>query len=89
MWLRNFINAQEGRLITIAPNGAVASDEAASDLRRSDGDAADITFAWQLRAFAAAVTEGAPFPTTADSAAVTMRVIDDAYRAAGLPPRGT
>ena len=89
LWLRNFINAQEGRLVRIAPNGAVASDEAASDLRRSDGDAADTTFAWQLRAFAAAVTEGAPFPTTADSAAVTMRVIDDAYRAAGLPPRGT
>ena len=89
LWLRNFINAQEGRLRMIAPNGAVASDEAASDLRRSDGDAADTTFAWQLRAFAAAVTEGAPFPTTADSAAVTMRVIDDAYRAAGLPPRGT
>ena len=89
LWLRNFINAQEGRLRMIAPNGAVASDEAASDLRRSDGDAADTTFAWQLRAFAAAITEGAPVPTTADSAAVTMRVIDDAYRAAGLPPRGT
>ena len=89
LWLRNFINAQEGRLIMIAPNGAVASDETASDLRRSDGDdAADTTFVWQLRAFAAAITDGAPFPTTADSAAVTMRVIDDAYRAAGLPPRG-
>ena len=89
LWLNNFINAQEGRLRMIAPNGAVASDEAASDLRRSDGGAADTTFVWQLRAFAAAVTEGAPFPTTADSASVTMRVIDDAYRAAGLPPRGT
>jgi predicted dehydrogenase len=89
LWLRNFINAQEGRLRMIAPNGAVASDEAASDLRRSDADEADTTFVWQLRAFAAAITEGAPFPTTADSAAVTMRVIDDAYRAAGLPPRGT
>ena len=88
LWLNNFINAQEGRLRMIAPNGAVASDETASDLRRSDDDAADSTFVWQLRAFAAAITDGAPFPTTADSAAVTMRVIDDAYRAAGLPPRG-
>ena len=88
LWLRNFINAQEGRLRMIAPNGAVASDETASDLRRSDDDSADTTFVWQLRAFAAAITDGAPFPTTADSAAVTMRVIDDAYRAAGLPPRG-
>ena len=88
LWLNNFINAQEGRLRMIAPNGAVASDETASDLRRSDDDAADSTFVWQLRAFAAAITDGAPFPTTADSAAVTMRVIDDAYRVAGLPPRG-
>jgi len=88
LWLNNFVNAQEGRLRMISPNGAVASDEMASDLRRSDGDAADTTFVWQLRAFAAAITDGAPFPTTADSAAMTMRVIDNAYRAAGLPPRG-
>ncbi len=88
LWLRNFVLAHEGRLIMTAPNGAVASDEAASDLRRPGDDAADTTFAWQLRAFAAAVTDGAPFPTTAKNATATMRVIDDAYRAAGLPPRG-
>ncbi len=87
LWLRNFVLAHEGRLI-MTRNGAVASDEAASDLRRPDGDAADTTFAWQLRAFAAAVADGAPFPTTAENATATMRVIDDAYRAAGLPPRG-
>jgi hypothetical protein len=34
------------------------------------------------------VGSGEPFPTTADHAAVTMRLIDDMYRAAGLPPRG-
>jgi predicted dehydrogenase len=42
----------------------------------------------QLRAFVAAVREGAPFPTTAADAVVTMRLIDDIYRAAGLPLRG-
>jgi hypothetical protein len=36
----------------------------------------------------AAVQEGAPYQTTAAHAVTTMRVIDDAYRAAGLPPRG-
>jgi predicted dehydrogenase len=43
----------------------------------------------QLRAFVAAVRDGAPFPTTPRDAVVTMRLIDDIYRAAGLPPRGT
>ena len=43
----------------------------------------------QLRAFVAAVRDGEPFPTTARDAVTTMRLIDDIYRAAGLPPRGT
>jgi predicted dehydrogenase len=42
----------------------------------------------QLRAFLAAVRDGAPFPTTPQDAVVTMRLIDDIYRAAGLPLRG-
>jgi predicted dehydrogenase len=42
---------------------------------------------YQLRAFAAAITSGEPVPTSAASALVTMRLIDDAYRAAGLAPR--
>jgi energy-coupling factor transporter ATP-binding protein EcfA2 len=43
----------------------------------------------QLRAFVAAVRDGQPFPTTPRDAVVTMRLIDDIYRAAGLPLRGT
>jgi predicted dehydrogenase len=43
----------------------------------------------QLRAFIAAVRDGAPFPTTPRDAVVTMRLLDDIYRAAGLPLRGT
>jgi predicted dehydrogenase len=41
----------------------------------------------QLRAFAGAVLRGEPFPTTAEDAVATMRVIDACYAAAGLPRR--
>ncbi|MCL2585548.1 MAG: Gfo/Idh/MocA family oxidoreductase [Streptosporangiales bacterium] len=77
LWLRNFINAQEGTL-SVHPDGPswAGADESP-----------ETTFSWQLRAFTAAVRDGEPFATTADSAAVTMRVIDDAYRAAGIPAR--
>jgi hypothetical protein len=44
---------------------------------------------YQLRAFAAAIASGDPVPTSAANALVTMRLIDDAYRAAGLVPRPT
>jgi len=87
LWLRNFINAQEG-LLVVTRDEEVVSEEHASDLRGAGDLAGDTTFAWQLRAFAAAVRDGAPFPTTADSAVTTMRLIDDAYQAAGLPARG-
>ncbi len=46
------------------------------------------TYTYQLRAFAAAVLRGEPVITTAEDAVANMRVIDDVYRAAGLPPRG-
>ena len=47
------------------------------------------TYTYQLRAFTAAVLRGEPFPTTAQDAVVIMRLIDDVYRAADLPARGT
>ena len=78
LWLRNFINAQEGTL-SVYPDGPSWPGSSESP------DAT--TFSWQLRAFTAAVLNGELFPTTAASAAGTMRVIDDAYRAAGLPVR--
>jgi predicted dehydrogenase len=46
------------------------------------------SYTLQLRAFLAAVRDGAEFPTTARDAVETMRLIDDVYRAAGLPLRG-
>jgi predicted dehydrogenase len=45
------------------------------------------TYDYQLEAFAAAVEDGAPFPTTAVDAIRTMELIDATYVAAGLPIR--
>ncbi|HXN61727.1 MAG TPA: Gfo/Idh/MocA family oxidoreductase [Acidimicrobiales bacterium] len=45
------------------------------------------TYDYQLEAFAAAVEDGAPFPTTAVDAIRTMELIDAIYLAAGLPVR--
>jgi predicted dehydrogenase len=49
----------------------------------------DTTFTHQLRAFVKAVRGEAKFPTDGAEGVVNMRVIDDVYRAAGLPPRAT
>jgi predicted dehydrogenase len=46
------------------------------------------TYTYQLRAFADAVLNGGPVLTPAADAVDNMRLIDDAYRAAGLEPRG-
>lgn len=45
------------------------------------------TYAYQLDAFAAAVLRGEPVKTSAADAVETMTVIDEIYRAAGLPVR--
>src|SRR5258707_989190 len=47
----------------------------------------DTTFTHQLRAFVKAVRGEAKFPTDGAEGIINMRVIDDVYRAAGLPPR--
>jgi len=46
------------------------------------------SYAWQLRAFAAAARGGAPIATTAADAVSNMRVIDTVYGKAGLKARG-
>ncbi|GAA1479999.1 Gfo/Idh/MocA family oxidoreductase [Gordonia sinesedis] len=45
------------------------------------------TYSYQLDAFAGAVLDGADLPIGLDDAVDTMRYVDDAYTAAGLPPR--
>jgi predicted dehydrogenase len=47
------------------------------------------TYVLQLKGFAASVLRGEPSLTPAEDAVTTMRLIDDVYRAAGLPLRGT
>jgi len=49
----------------------------------------EATYTYQLRAFAAAVLRGEPVITTPEDAVANMRQIDDVYRAAGLPLRGS
>ena len=75
--MENFIFGHKGRLVATR-NGSVVADE------QGGGDS---TYVGQLRAFAAAIAQGDPVPTSAAHAVTTMRVIDDAYRAAGLLSR--
>ena len=78
VWVQDFIRAHWGHLVAVR-HGSVVADE------RGGGDT---TYAEQLRAFAGAVVTGATVPTSAAHAVTTMRLIDDAYAAAGLLPRG-
>jgi predicted dehydrogenase len=75
VWLTNFIFVHQGRLVATRDDGSVLLDEPGGG---------ETTYVWQLRAFAAAVAGASPVPTSAAHAVGTMRLIDDAYRAAGL-----
>jgi predicted dehydrogenase len=61
--------------------------QSGAERRRRERVKGDATYTYQLRAFVAAVRDGAPFPTTTADAIANMRVIDACYRAAGLEPR--
>jgi predicted dehydrogenase len=79
--VQNFILPQLGYRMTTSTayhTESVSSEPAGSP---------DTTYLGQLRAFAGAVLRGERFPTTAEHATVTMDLIDDIYRAAGLPLR--
>jgi predicted dehydrogenase len=77
VWMQNFIFPRRGHLVAVE-HGSVFAD------RRGGGET---TYAGQLRAFAAAIAGGEQVPTSAEHAVTTMRLIDDAYQAAGLLPR--
>ena len=51
--------------------------------------AGETTYTHQLRAFVAAVRGEGAFPSDGAEGVINMRVIDEVYRAAGLPVRGT
>ncbi|WIY02922.1 Gfo/Idh/MocA family oxidoreductase [Amycolatopsis mongoliensis] len=57
------------------------------DTRRTEKFPRRASYAYQLDAFTAAVLRGEPVKTSAADAVETMTVIDEIYRAAGLPPR--
>ena len=46
------------------------------------------TFNYQLQAFIDAINGVKPMPTDAEDGVISMRVIDNVYRAAGMKPRG-
>jgi predicted dehydrogenase len=84
VWMQDFIRAHQGRLMATRKDVLVADEHGSGDT----------TYTWQLRAFAAAIAaanEGSSadkaLPASAAHAVATMRVIDDAYRAAGLALR--
>jgi predicted dehydrogenase len=56
-------------------------------VRTSERVRGEATYTYQLRAFAAAVTERTPVLTSPADAIANMTVIDAVYRAAGLPVR--
>ncbi len=74
LWLRNLIIAY--REITKGGTGG-------GTVLAKDGHG-DTTYLGQLGAFAAAIAGGEPVPTSAADAVRMMRLIADAYRAAGL-----
>jgi predicted dehydrogenase len=58
-----------------------------SGVRRERVGIKESTYGHQLRAFVAAVRDGAPTLTPPEESVANMRVIDAAYRAAGMSPR--
>ncbi len=75
----NYLSPQAFNLLTVRAGRKTRRE-------RVRGEA---TYTYQLRAFAAAVLRGEPVATTPEDAVANMRQIDDVYRAAGLPVRGT
>jgi predicted dehydrogenase len=72
----------------IAPQrGSRMTVEVGRERRRVKVDADGTTYDYQLRAFVAAFRDGAPTLTPPEDSVANMRVIDAAYRAAGLEPR--
>ena len=75
----NFLAPQVVNLLRVTVDGRTRRE-------RIRGEA---TYTYQLRAFASAVLHGTPVLTPAEDAVANMQLIDDVYRAAGLPPRGS
>jgi predicted dehydrogenase len=88
IWLR--VTGELGTMLATNPlapqNGASLTIETA-DGTTTEQVASSATYFHQLEAFRDAITDGTPFPTTADDGVRNMELIDACYRAAGLEPR--
>lgn len=73
-----FVHPQRGNQLTLIIDGHERAERVAAQ---------PSSYAAQLTAFVAAVRDGAPYVTDATDAIATMQIIDDCYRAAGLPLR--
>ncbi|EOD64471.1 Gfo/Idh/MocA family protein [Amycolatopsis vancoresmycina] len=71
----------------VAPQAFHRLTVRAGNARRTEKFPRRASYEYQLDAFTAAVLEGAPVKTSAADAVETMTVIDEIYRAAGLPLR--
>lgn len=80
LFVRNPLVPQHGNQVKLTVDGETKFDE---ELTRRP------TYEYQLEAFVDAVRNGTPLPTDAHDAIKQMEVIDAAYTAAGLKPRGT
>ncbi|HSO95739.1 MAG TPA: Gfo/Idh/MocA family oxidoreductase [Acidimicrobiia bacterium] len=58
-----------------------------AETKRRERVKGEHTYWYQLRAFVAAVRDGAPYPTNPTDSVANLRVMDASYRAAGLEPR--
>ncbi len=85
------VEGDAGRMVVHNPLAPQAGHELVVEVageRRSETVALTTSYAHQLDAFVEAVRGGPPVLTDAADAVANMSVIDDIYRAAGLPVRG-
>ena len=79
IYAENPLAPHTGNRLTVVANGEESTEHVEGKT----------TYHYQLEAFRDAIVLGAPFPTGGSDSVATMKVIDAAYVAAGLPPRGT
>jgi len=84
---------ETGELFVVNPVGPHWGNQLTlktADGQKQESISGDPTYTYQLRAFIARIRgDKSAFPTDGAEAIINMRVIDDVYRAAGLPPRAT
>ncbi len=90
--IRLVVTGSEGEIVAVNPlapqNGNLLTIRTAAGETRGEIDAGS-TYEHMVRAFADHVRHGTPFPTKGADSIANMHTIDEIYRRAGLPLRGT